>query len=146
MKSRISTSSLSALMLMAVFTGISSCGGNNVNKSNDIAHQLFVKSTRTIEVYIDSIKNATDSAAFKRIVDNFNKKITVLNYEFPPDTDLLLNEEENDSLIRMHKRLVKAIERKDSILNISHADTIPTGNPSVSNPLTPIKPDTLKKP
>lgn len=146
MKSRISTSSLSALMLMAVFTGISSCGGNNVNKSNDIAHQLFVKSTRTIEVYIDSIKNATDSAAFKRIVDNFNKKITVLNYEFPPDTDLLLNEEENDSLIRMHKRLVKAIERKDSILNISHADTIPTGNPSVSNPLTPIKPDTLKNP
>lgn len=85
-----------------------------------VAELLFQKSARMIEVYIDSISQAPDSAAIKNISQNFNIKLTALNYEFPPDTDLRLNEEENDSLIRMHKRFNEA--KRKRIYAILHGE------------------------
>lgn len=89
-----------------------------------------------IDVYIDSIIQAPDSSALQQIFSNFNTKITTLNYEFPSDTDLELTEEENDSLIRMHKRLVMARMHMDSVLNKAltfDSITITTPADSVGN-------------
>lgn len=102
---------------------LSGCGNKDTSADHDVAHQLFIKSVRMISVYIDSISNAPDSAALQRIDRNFNAKLTTLNYEFPPDIDLELNEEENDSLIRMHKRYVRMRFRRDSIL-LHPADSV----------------------
>lgn len=101
----------SVLVVMAL-----SCGRKVETHDHDVAKQLFEKSVRMITVYIDSVNNASDSASLQKIVNNFNVKITTLNYEFPSDTDLELNEDENDSLIRMHKRFVRAISLRDSVL------------------------------
>lgn len=102
--------------IICLVAGSVSCVRKELSTDHDVAHQLFEKSVRTIAVYIDSIGNAQDSASLQNIVNNFNIKITTLNFEFPPDTDLDLNEDENDSLIRMNKRLVRAIELKDSLI------------------------------
>jgi len=98
---------------LIIFSG---CVKKEESHDHDVAKQLFEKSVRMISVYIDSVNNASDSAALKSIVKNFNVKITRLNFEFPPETDLELNEDENDSLIRMHKHFIRAINLRDSVL------------------------------
>lgn len=114
----------------------SSCASKNNSDDHDMAYHLFLKSVRMIDVYIDSIIQAPDSSALQQIFSNFNTKITTLNYEFPSDTDLELTEEENDSLIRMHKRLVMARMHMDSVLNKAltfDSITITTPADSVGN-------------
>lgn len=89
-----------------------SCHRNTNSEYSDIAHQLFMKSMYLTEQYIDSMENAIDSTSLLNIVANFNAKLTKLNYQFPPDTDLDLSEEENDSLIRMFKHLDAIVDKK----------------------------------
>lgn len=127
---RFFPSSLALIAGVFVF----SCSSNEKTDDHDVAHLLFEKSVRMIEVYIDSLKNAPDSAALQQISINFNTKMTTLNYEFPPDTDLELNEDENDSLIRMHKRLVKTRLQRDSIL-MNRIKTDSLNNPEKTDSL-----------
>ncbi len=113
-----------SLFTVLFISGLLLTGCNKKVESYDymVAQQLFQKSARMIEVYIDSISLAPDSAAIKSISQNFNIKLTALNYEFPLDTDLRLNEEENDSLIRMHIRFNKA--KKKRIYYVAHAGSV----------------------
>lgn len=88
------------------------CNGNKNHDNNEAARQLFLKSKHLTEEYIDSIQHAADSLAVSRMVENFNVKLTTVNYQFPPDTDLDLTEEENDSLIRMFTRFGATVEKR----------------------------------
>lgn len=97
-----------------------SCGHRDTADKYDLAGQLFRKSVNIIKVYIDSISCASDSAALRSITVNFNNKLTALNFEFPADTDLTLNEEENDSLIHMLERFGRAKQQRDSILSVKN--------------------------
>ena len=125
---------ISISILLIISAG---CGKKEESHDHDVAKQLFEKSVRMISVYIDSVNNAS-SAALKSIVKNFNVKITRLNFEFPPETDLELNEDENDSLIRMHKHFIRAINLRDSVLahpvdsikSVVDNDSIKTGESS----------------
>lgn len=103
--------SIFAIALMAM-TILFSCHGHNNQGNHEVARQLFMKSMYLTEEYIDSLEHAKDSAAVNRMVENFNLKITTVNYQFPPDTDLDLSEEENDSLIRMFKRIDSTVSNK----------------------------------
>ena len=100
------------------------CGRNDKNKNFDVAHQLFEKCTRITEAYIDSISNAPDSAVVHRMSDHFDEHMATVNYQFPANTDLLLSEEENDSLIRMHKRLTRVRMNKLEALGKSESDSV----------------------
>lgn len=88
------------------------CNGNRNHENNEAARQLFLKSKHLTEEYIDSIQHAVDSVAVSRMVENFNIKLTTVNYQFPADTDLDLTEEENDSLIRMFTRFGDTVEKR----------------------------------
>ena len=107
-------------------TALLSCHHNNNQGNHEVARQLFMKSMYLTEEYIDSLEQARDSASINRIVENFNLKITTVNYQFPPDTDLDLSEEENDSLIRMFKRMDSTVEKKlKAFAGKSASDSIP---------------------
>ncbi|MDE5976118.1 MAG: hypothetical protein K2M10_06605 [Muribaculaceae bacterium] len=93
-----------------------SCNTNDKKEVTDSSGLLFQKSVDLINLYVDSIRNAKDSLQFQTIVRNFNWKITTLNYDFPPDTDLLLSEEENDSLIKLYKKLERVKMHQDSVV------------------------------
>lgn len=117
---------LSAMaIIFFILTGAVSCRKKELPNDHDVARQLFDKSIRMIAVYIDSVGQAPDSASLQSIVNNFNTKITTLNFEFPSNTDLDLNEDENDSLIRMHKRWVRAVQLRDSLI-MHPADSLKT--------------------
>lgn len=89
-----------------------SCRGKAGHENNEAARQLFIKSKHLTEEYIDSLEHAKDSASVNKMLDNFNIKLTTVNYQFPADTDLDLTEEENDSLIRMFNRMESTVARR----------------------------------
>lgn len=97
--------------LLAV-TVLLSCHGKPEHENNEAARQLFLKSKHLTEEYIDSLEHAKDSTSINRMVENFNVKLTTVNYQFPPDTDLDLTEEENDSLIRMFNRVETTVAKR----------------------------------
>lgn len=124
-----------ALAILAIAL-LFSCHSNNNQGNHEVARQLFMKSMYLTEEYIDSLEQAKDSASVSRIVENFNLKITTVNYQFPPDTDLDLSEEENDSLIRMFKRLDTTVAKK--------LKAFAGGMPNDSIPSDSIAADTVK--
>ena len=102
--------------VVVVITTLASCRREKNKSLADTSELLFQKSEQLIRVYIDSIKNAKDSLALYSIIKNFDGKITNLNYEFPPDADLAMSEEENDSLITLYKKLEAIKAHQDSIV------------------------------
>ncbi|MDE5673876.1 MAG: hypothetical protein K2I44_00845 [Muribaculaceae bacterium] len=131
-------------IIFFILTGALSCGRKELPNDHDVARQLFEKSVRMIAVYIDSVGQVPDSASLQSLVDNFNTKITTLNFEFPSNTDFDLNEDENDSLIRMHKRWIRTVQLRDSII-MHPTDSLKTVAPKdslkrvVKKSISPIK-------
>lgn len=107
-----SYSFISALLLIL----LSSCIHADSNEKNDESNLLFRKSVQLLNTYIDSIENCTDSLTLQNLRRNFDNKITSLNFEFPPDTDLDMSEEENDSLIVLYKKMKSSILHRDSVI------------------------------
>ena len=127
---------MKAIYLAAILgmTAMLSCHRNNNEGNHEVARQLFMKSMYLTEEYIDSLEQAKDSAAVNRMVEDFNLKITTVNYEFPPDTDLDLSEEENDSLIRMFKRIDSTVDKKlKDFAGKSANDSIPADSIAVDS-------------
>ncbi len=104
---------LSYIFLLLLSGG---CKKSGESGASDPSNLLFNKSESLIRLYIDSVKNATDSLKLYEIISHFDNKMTNLNYEFPPDTDLMMSEEENDSLIKLYKKWEKVKARQDSIV------------------------------
>lgn len=90
------------------------------------ATNLYTKSLLLIQNYIDSLENSNDSVEVKRIAEKFDSKFTALNYEFPPETDLKMTEESNDSIQKMLLLLVETRKKKLRDLGHISADSIPS--------------------
>lgn len=95
---------------------LNSCGSAENQEKPDTSDLLFLKSVALIKQYTDSINNCSDSLSLQYLIRNFDNKITALNFEFPPDTDLGMSEEENDSLITLFKQMKSLVNRRDSVI------------------------------
>lgn len=120
---------ISGLITVMLF---SSCVRNNIPVSHEAAGQMFEKSIQLLATYTDSISKASDSIQVEALINAYEYKINAVNFEFPPDTDLRLTEEENDSLIKMTDRLVEA--RKERLNYFAHPVNVMV--PTDSIPLT----------
>ena len=110
------------------------CKEKSDENSNIAADKLFEKSLLLLTAYTDSLKTAKDSAHVESLARAFESKINAVNFEFPPDTDLKLSQEENDSLIKMTDRLVDARISRLKWFATPSQDSVPTDslNPTVS--------------
>lgn len=99
-----------------------SCSRRHEPISHEDAGKMFEKSINLLILYTDSISNAADSTQVEGLLNAYEYKINAINFEFPPDTDLRLTEEENDSLIKMTDRLVAA--RKERLKHFSQPPVI----------------------
>lgn len=107
----------SCLIGLCICTSLfTSCRNNDKRIDHTVADQLFAKSVKLIELYTDSIANASDSASFNRMVKDFDEKIAKVNFQFPANTDLQMTHDENDSIIHMLDRLVKTRKDKEKAL------------------------------
>ena len=117
----------------AFFFCFLSCTNKEKDTKNEDANLLFDKSVELIKDFSQKLSNASDSVQIDSLISTFEKKITELNFSFPPNTDLKLSEQENDSLykllrdfetIRNLKLHPKPQTQPDTLLNEHPADSI----------------------
>ena len=88
-----------------------------VKKSNNdnaaTARQLIQESIDLACSYRDSVKLAKDSATVLRLMQDFDDRMTKLNYKYPADVFLYANESHDEALTNVTLRIV---ELRDSVL------------------------------
>lgn len=112
-------------------------GGCRKTTTKDLSAEaatLFARSVTLIESYTDSLEAANDSARINRLLKTFDSKYTALNFEFPPDTDMSMTEEHNDSLIMLLDKMVTIRKERFKTLAQASNDTISPEDITLSEP------------
>lgn len=129
----MNTKKLIPLFLYLSFILLSfSCGGNKENKEDNSADILFEKSVSLIKDFQTKIKNSPDSLTVDSLSELFEKQLTDLNFSVPPQTDMKLSEQENDSLATLLFQLEDLKKEKLKSLSkhpVSEKDSIETVTP-----------------
>lgn len=66
-----------------------------------------------MRLYTDSITHAKDSASLLALMQRYDDSLTKLNYEYPANSDILIDEGENDTIKMLSMRIVHL---RDSLL------------------------------
>lgn len=103
----------------------SSCIQKKERSLRGDARELYVKSRRITEAYLDSMASAKDSASLLSLCTGFDDAITKLNYEYSAGADYEISEGENDTLATLTTRFISI---RDSLL---HAYANSTKEPAV---------------
>lgn len=88
------------------------CRSKPVVDTRDESERLFRASMTLASAYTDSITAATDSAGAQELYRRFSAKMDSLNFSVPADTDLLLTEGENDTLVNLILGVRKALTER----------------------------------
>lgn len=92
------------IMVVLVLGLCVSCRQRREDNSRMMAEQLYGKTVNLIKLYQDSVRNAKDSVSVLRMTEDINDKLSKVNFQFPPETDYAMTEEENDSIMHMMER------------------------------------------
>ena len=94
------------------------CTQEKSRKDRSEATAMFESICKLTKEYIEKLKVAPDSADWADIGADFEEKLDKINFSYPPDTDLLLTEGQNDTIHALMKEYVKA--RRERIHGILH--------------------------
>ena len=100
---------ITSLIISCLLMG---CQKKVQNSDNEEKDRLYSSSILLIEEFSNKIKNIKDSLELDSLIENFDKKITDINFKFPPMTDLKMTEEENDSIILLMNKMVELKNQK----------------------------------
>lgn len=100
-------------VLSAALICLCSCSRDKEAKLTDEARELYKKTMKLSTLYSDSISNAKDSTTVNRLFADYDENLTKLNFEYPADADLDMNEGQNDTLIHASRKIVQL---RDSML------------------------------
>ena len=113
------------LLFSFILISLFSCKEKHKTISSQEAEELFNNSAELIINVTSQINQACDSAAVDSLYAVYEKKITDINFSVPPETDLKLTEQENDSLFRLQQRLNLIVKMRLEMFHKTYADTIP---------------------
>lgn len=82
-----------------------------IDRSED-ASKLFRESALILKEITQKIAEAPDSMTIDSLRDLYEKKITTINFSFPPETDLSVTEQDNDSLFTLIKKMKETTEER----------------------------------
>ena len=100
------------VLLVSALLSVVACQPKPVVEMGDESERLFRDSTSLASTYADSITAAADSAEAQEIYRRFGAKMDSLNFSVPADTDLLLTEGENDTLVNLILGVRKALTER----------------------------------
>ena len=101
--------SICTLSLLPCFTF---CAEKNKEVKERASTLLFSEISQLYKTYTDSVETSNSIEEINFYKENFEKKITDINYSYPPNTDLEMTEEENDSIIKLNKKYKNRVEEK----------------------------------
>lgn len=84
------------------------------------ADDMFSRICKLTEEYTDKLEEAPDSADWAAVCTEFEEKLDKISFSYPPDTDLLLTEGQNDTIHFLLQEYVKA--RSERIYGILHPE------------------------
>lgn len=103
-----------------------SCKNKEIDAREEAAGELFVKSAETLIDITEKINESKDSVEIDSLLTVYEKKITQINFACPPDTDLKLTEQDNDSLFHLIQILQETKQIKLKSFSINEKDTTNT--------------------
>ncbi len=118
----------SAAIYLGVFLIASACTAEKKNKDRSAGDDLFKRTVALADRFALRMENCPDSVSIETLYSELQDSCEKLNFSYPPDTELLLTEGQNDTV---HQSLLRLIEVRDEKLNTllrrsMPADTIPS--------------------
>ncbi len=117
-------------LLAAVLLCAGGCSPEKKKKDRGEANEMFERICKLTEDYTKRLENAPDSADWASLCSEFEEKLDKITFSYPPDTDLLLTEGQNDTIHLLMDKYVNV--RKGRINGILHpvvaADSIPASD------------------
>lgn len=98
------------LAFLALAFSTLSCGSVECEKDTD-PEVLYQELSELVKNYTDSLRSAPDSAAAAAIANRFEARLAKVNYNYPPETDFKMTEEQNDSLFAILGRFAELRNR-----------------------------------
>ena len=83
------------------------CSREKSTKDRSQADEMFARICRLTEEYTQRLEAAPDSADWASICSEFEEKLDKISFSYPPDTDLLLTEGQNDTIHSLMQDFVK---------------------------------------
>ena len=117
--------------MVMIFAGImlpTGCGPETKVKDRSAAHDMFQQIVSLTKSYINKVEAAADSAAWENVCMEYEDSLDRINFAYPADTDLLLSEGQNDTIMMLTEKYVRARDKRiQSILHpVVVNDTVDT--------------------
>ncbi|MDE7421260.1 MAG: hypothetical protein K2N35_13760 [Muribaculaceae bacterium] len=84
------------------------CTKENKTKDRSEATDMFHRICKLTKEYSEKLNNAPDSSAWAAACSEYEDKLDKISFSYPPDTDLLLTEGQNDTIHALMKDYIKA--------------------------------------
>lgn len=109
-------------VLITIFTAgcicASGCTYEKNKKDRSKADDMFQRICKLTKDYTEKLESAEDSAVWATTCIDFEDKLDKISFSYPPDTDLLLTEGQNDTIHSLMQDYVKT--RDSRIHEIMH--------------------------
>lgn len=89
---------------------ISGCSKEKKYTDRSDAKKMFERICKLTRDYTDILANSADSSSWAKATSEYEEKLDKINFSFPPDTDLLLTEGQNDTI---HSLMLAYIKTRD---------------------------------
>lgn len=103
---------------VAACCALSGCKNESKKKDRSEANDMFQRITALASHFSVKIEHAPDSAAWAELSRQFEDSLDRISLSYPPDTDLLLTEGQNDTIHTMLQEFISMKNRRiDEILH-----------------------------
>lgn len=109
----------SVAVIALVAAGCSKADGR---KDRGDATDMFERIRRLTLEYTEKLESAPDSADWATLCSEFEEKLDKVNFSYPPDTDLLLTEGQNDTIFFLMQEYARI--RDERIYGILHPEPV----------------------
>lgn len=105
-------------VLMAVCILAGGCNKEKGSRDRTEASEMFSRICELTKEYTGRLEVAPDSADWATLCSEFEEKLDKISFSYPPDTDLLLTEGQNDTIHSLMQEYVRVRrERIDGLLH-----------------------------
>ncbi|MDE6510765.1 MAG: hypothetical protein K2L00_01540 [Muribaculaceae bacterium] len=115
MKSKVLTVILVAVCLMS--TG---CKRESEDRDRTQAEEMYARICELTKEYTAKLQTAPDTTDWAATCNEFEEKLDKISFSYPPDTDILLTEGQNDTIYTLMQEYAK--ERRRRIHGLSYLE------------------------
>ena len=125
-------------ILSLVCLCVTGCSKEKKHVDRSDAKKMFERICKLTSEYTDILANSADSSSWAKATSEYEEKLDKINFSFPPDTDLLLTEGQNDTIHTLMLAYIKARDERihEILYPVAEVDSLVDGDSiMVSEPI-----------